>query len=113
MKGADGVAERLFISVGIGSGAVPAEVIPAPPAGSQICGFSITLSNSQSNILTVFDDGTNDVWRTQTSAVAYTSMGSDRSPIFACLPGAALTLAALSAGTLQVNISYEIRPSGV
>lgn len=105
MKGPDGVAERLStVDLAITG---TATLIAAPGAGNQICVFCVNGSATgafqlQSPALTPVFAATPATGR---------PMMYRGEPLFVCPDNQILQLVAV--GTLDVNIVYEIRPTGM
>ncbi len=110
MKGRDGVAEHQ--SVVITTALDNVEVVAAPGAGFQICVFKCAGTQTGTGEIGLRDAAATWRWRCypMSNRPFY---DYDEYGLFTTADGVALQLKNVALNTVKVNLTYEIRPTGM
>ena len=109
MKGRDLLADHLSATAQL---AATGEIVAAPAAGFAIVVFKIFISANAAMIVDVGDVTQGTLWETVLGANG-NGQDADEFGLFTCTEAESFDLLVLSAGTVRINVTYEVRPVGM
>lgn len=110
MKGHDGVAEHASLSYL--NSAAAGTILGAPGPGYHICVFKISGTNPNSNVLT-FEDSVPVRFWSMLPVGGRLFYDYDEYGLFSLAENEPLNVLNPGAATIRLNITYEIRPTGM